>query len=162
MTARRSYTRHGLTAPMVRVRLAGFSAIDRRTAAARETLAFRRDLIAAQGGEADLSPQRRRLTDMAVRAALLLDHVDAWILGQRSLVNGRTKALLPIVVQRQSLADHLAKLLDKLGLERRARPVPALADYVREKYGPSGPETVGGTDPVTHAPGEPGDRDRGG
>ena len=28
MTARRAYTRHGLTAPMVRVKLAGFSAID--------------------------------------------------------------------------------------------------------------------------------------
>ena len=79
MTARRAYTRHGLTAPMVRVKLAGFSAIDRRTAAAREAMGLKRDLIAAQGGEADLSPQRRRLTDMVVRASLLLDHVDAWI-----------------------------------------------------------------------------------
>jgi len=93
MTARRGYTRHGLTAPMVRVKLAGFGTIDRRTAAARETLAFRRELIAAQGGDAALSPQRRRLTDMAVRAALLLDHVDAWLFQQRSLVNARAKTL---------------------------------------------------------------------
>src|SRR5207245_10664457 len=114
MKARRAYTRHGLTAPMVRVKLAGFNAIDRRTAAARETLAFRRELIAAQGGDAALSPQRRRLTDMAVRAALLLDHVDAWLFRQRSLVNARAKTLLPILVQRQALADHLTRLLDKL------------------------------------------------
>ena len=135
MKARRAYTRHGLTAPMVRVKLAGFNAIDRRTAAARETLAFRRELIAAQGGDAALSPQRRRLTDMVVRAALLLDHVDAWILGQRSLVNGRTKALLPIVVQRQSLADHLAKLLDKLGLDRVPQRVPSITDYIASRTG---------------------------
>jgi hypothetical protein len=135
MMARRSYTRHVLTAPMVRVKLAGFSAIDRRTAAARETLAFRRELIAAQGGDTALSPQRRRLTDMAVRAALLLDHVDAWVLGQRSLVNSRTKALLPIVVQRQSLSDHLAKLLDKLGLDRVPQKVTDLASYVEQRYG---------------------------
>ena len=32
------------------IQLAGFSAIDRRTVAARETLAFRRELIPAQGG----------------------------------------------------------------------------------------------------------------
>jgi len=64
---------------MVKVKLAGFSAIDRRTAAARATLAFKHELIAALGGEADLSPQRRKLIDMAARAALLLDHVDAWL-----------------------------------------------------------------------------------
>ncbi len=44
MTARRAYTRHGLTAPMARVRLRGFTAIDRRTAAARASLAFKREL----------------------------------------------------------------------------------------------------------------------
>ena len=74
MTARRSYTRHGLTAPMVKVKLAGFGAIDRRTAAARATLAFKNELIAALGGEAGLSPQRRKLIDLAARASLLLPH----------------------------------------------------------------------------------------
>src|SRR3989442_2613888 len=100
MTARRGYTRHGLTAPMVRVKLAGFGTIDRRTAAARETLAFRRELIAAQGGDAALSPQRRRLTDMAVPAPLLVDHRDTLVFQQRSLVNGRGQTLLPILGQR--------------------------------------------------------------
>src|SRR5215475_7885402 len=71
MTPPRPYSRHGLTAPMVRIKLAGFGAIDRRTAAARATLAFKHELIAALGGEADLSPQRRKLIDMAARASLL-------------------------------------------------------------------------------------------
>ena len=40
---------------MVRVRLRGFRAVDGRTMAAREALAFRDELIAALGGEADLA-----------------------------------------------------------------------------------------------------------
>ncbi|PYN40705.1 MAG: hypothetical protein DMD95_21100 [Candidatus Rokuibacteriota bacterium] len=103
MTARRAYTRHGLTAPMVRVKLAGFSAIDRRTAAAREQLALRRELANALGGEADLTPQRRKLIDMAARASLLLDHVDAWLFQQRSLVNARAKTYRSWSSARRSL-----------------------------------------------------------
>jgi hypothetical protein len=108
---------------MVRIKLAGWRAIDRRTATARETLAFKRELVAALGGEADLSPQRRKLVDMAARASLLLDHVDAWLFQQRSLVNARAKTLLPVLIQRQALADHLARLLDKLGLDRQSQKV---------------------------------------
>ena len=101
MTARRSNTRRGLTAPMARIRLRGLGAIDRRTVAAREYLALRRELANALGGEADLTPQQRKLIDMAARASALLDHVDAWLFLQRSLVNARARTLLPILVQRQ-------------------------------------------------------------
>src|SRR5712692_9927201 len=109
-TQRRS--RHGLTPAMVRVRLRGFKAIDRRTAGARAAMAFRSELVTALGGEADLSPQKRRLIEMTARAALLLDHVDSWLAGQTSLVNRKTKSLLPVLTQRQAIADHLARLLD--------------------------------------------------
>ncbi len=125
---------------MVRGKLQGFRAIDRRTTGGREALAFRSDLIAALGGEADLSPQRRRLVDMAARAALLLDHVDGWLVGQRSLVNARTRSLLPVLTQRQALADHLVRVLDKLGLDRVPRKVTDLASYLQQQYGPSGAE----------------------
>jgi hypothetical protein len=120
---------------MVRVKLRGFKAIDRRTVGAREAMAFRSELIAALGGEPALSPQRRRRIDMAARAALLLDHVDGWLVGQRSLVNSRTRSLLPVLVQRQSLAEHLAKLLDRLGLDRVPGKVVSLPDYLAERYG---------------------------
>jgi hypothetical protein len=123
MTARRSYTRHGLNAPMARIKLAGFSAIDRRTAAAREHLALRRELANSLGGEAHLPPQQRKRIDLAARASLLLDHVDAWIFQQPRLVNARAKTLLPVLVQRQAIADHLTRLLDKLGLDRVSQKV---------------------------------------
>src|SRR5262249_46383775 len=123
MTPPRPYSRHGLNAPMARIKLRGFSAIDRRTAAARATLAFKHELIAALGGEAGLSPQRRKLIDLAARASMLLDHIDAWLFQQRSLVNARAKTLLPVLVQRQAIADHLTRLLDKLGLDRMPQKV---------------------------------------
>jgi hypothetical protein len=135
MKAPRPYSRHGLNAPMARIKLRGFSTIDRRTAAAREQLALRCELANALGGETDLSPQRRKLVDMAARASLLLDHVDAWLFQQRSLVNARAKTLLPILVQRQALADHLTRLLDKLGLDRVPQKITDLASYVEQRYG---------------------------
>ena len=38
---------------------------------------------------------------------------------QKTLVNARRKSLFPVVLQRQQLADGLAKYLNQLGLERR-------------------------------------------
>jgi len=108
---------------MARIKLRGFSAIDRRTAAAREHLALRRELANSLGGEAHLPPQQRKRIDLAARASLLLDHVDAWIFQQPRLVNARAKTLLPVLVQRQAIADHLTRLLDKLGLDRVSQKV---------------------------------------
>jgi hypothetical protein len=50
----------------------GFKAIHRRIAAAREAFACKTELVSALGGEADLTPQRRRLIDVAVRSPLFL------------------------------------------------------------------------------------------
>src|SRR5262249_7275843 len=99
----------------------------------RATLAFKQELIAALGGEAQLSPQRRKLIDMAARASLLLDHIDAWLFQQRSLVNARAKTLLPVLVQRQAIADHLTRLLDKLGLDRVVKPIDLASYYADAK-----------------------------
>src|SRR5215813_10129713 len=150
MTAPRPYSRHGLNAPMARIKLRGFSAIDRRTAAARATLAFKHELIAALGGEAGLSPQRRKLIDLAARASLLLNHVDAWLFEQRSLVNARAKTLLPVLVQRQALADHLTRLLDKLGLDRvPQKPVGQVVVYMPDNgRDPLLQRTTNGQDPM--------------
>jgi hypothetical protein len=75
-------------------------------------LALRRELANSLGGEAHLPPQQRKRIDLAARASLLLDHVDAWLFQQPRLVNARAKTLLPALAQRQALADHLVRLLD--------------------------------------------------
>ncbi len=129
----RRLSRHGHNAAMAQIKLRGLGAIDRRTVAAREVLAFKRELVAALGGEADLSPQRRRLIDMTARAAYLVDHIDASLFEQPSLINGRTRSLLPVVIQRQTIAEHLARLLERLGLDRIPRKVPDLRTYLAER-----------------------------
>ena len=137
MKPARANSRHGLNAVKARVALRGMAAIDMRTVAAREMVAFRDELVSALGGDTQLSPQRRKLVDLAARAALYLDHLDAWLAGQHTLINRRSRSVLPVLLQRQTLADHLARLLDKLGLDRVPQKVADLSSYVEQRYGNS-------------------------
>ena len=70
----------------------------------------------------------------------MLESVDRWLLQQPSLVNKSRRQLFPVVLQRQQLADALARYMTTLGLERRARPMETLATHIEEKYGASLPE----------------------
>ena len=117
---RRRYSRSGFYAWKSTLRQLGPRAIDRRTSLGRHLAAWRTDLIADLGGVGTLSTQQRALVDVIVRQKLLLESVDAWLLTQPSLVNGQKRALLPVVRERQGLADSLARYLAQLGLERWA------------------------------------------
>jgi hypothetical protein len=113
-----------LNALKARVKVRGLAAIDKRTSAARHLPVWRRDLVADLGGEADLTAAQLALVELAVRTRLYIDHVDAWLMaGRKRLISGRRRALYPVVLQRQQLADRLARYLGMLGLERRSRPV---------------------------------------
>ncbi len=108
-------------------------ALDRRTKAARELLRWRAELVTDLGGEEAVTTQQLAVIDLSVRTKLLLDSVDAWLLTQPSLINKRKKSLLPVVQQRQHLADSLSRYMAQLGLERRAKPALSLADYIATK-----------------------------
>jgi len=110
----------------------GYNAIDKRTSIGKALEKWRADLIHDLGG--DVSVQQSAIIDLAIKSKLLLDSIDAWLLIQPSLINKNKRALLPVVVQRQALADGLAKYLAMLGLERRSKEV-SLQDYVKSKYG---------------------------
>ena len=130
MSARRSYTRHGLNSAMARVKLRGLRAIDRRTLAARAVLDWRAELLADLGGETEVSAAQLALIEVATRTRLFIDHCDAALLERKSLLV-RGRRLLPLVEQRQRLADSLARLLGQLGLERRAPPPQSLRDFLQ-------------------------------
>lgn len=85
------------------------------------------------GGVDNLSRQQQTLLDLAARTKLQLDRIDAWLFRQPALVNKRTRALHPVVSQRQSLVNTLRQLLGDLGLERRARDVGTLDQYLRSR-----------------------------
>jgi hypothetical protein len=110
-------------------------AIDRRSAGAKMLLAWKDALTDALGGPDAISPQKAALIDTATRTKLLLDHCDAFIMTQRSLINRRTKGVYPIVRDRTALAESLTGLLKALGLEKVPKPVPTLSEYLarREK-----------------------------
>jgi hypothetical protein len=125
---RRTYSRHGLVKLRTAVRALGPRVVDRRTTLGKQLAAWKADLVRDLGG--DVSTQQAAVINLAVKTRLLLDSIDAWLLVQPSLVNARKRALLPVVKERQSLADALARYMGQLGLERRAKPVADLATYL--------------------------------
>jgi hypothetical protein len=99
----------------------GSRAIDGRSSLSYQLKKWRADLVADLGGEDNVSVQQSALIDLTVKSKLLLDSIDAWLLTQPTLINKRKKALLPVVLQRQQLADGLARYLSQLGLERKVK-----------------------------------------
>jgi hypothetical protein len=132
-TAAESRSRHGLNRTMTRIKLQGLDVIDRRTAPARALLQWREQLITDLGGLEHLSAQKLGLVELACRTKAIVDAADAWLLSQPSIVNKKRRALLPIVMQRQTLCDSLARLLSQLGLSRIPKPVRSLVEHIAER-----------------------------
>jgi hypothetical protein len=137
---------HGLKALKRAVSTLGRRTIDRRTTVGRQLAAWRADLAADLGGADQLSTQHRALLDEAVKLKLMLDSIDAWVLSQPSLVNKAKRALLPVVRDRLALVGQLQSLLRDLGLERKAREVPTLANYIERRTPTDGDAAVAVTE----------------
>src|SRR5437867_964852 len=116
---------HGLGTLKRTLRQLGGRVLDRRTTLGRQLAAWKAELVRDLGG--DVSTQQAAVIELAVRTKLLLDSIDAWLLAQPSLVNARKKALLPVVRERQQVADALARYMGQLGLERRAKDLGDIA-----------------------------------
>jgi hypothetical protein len=116
---RRDYSKHGLTVLKRAVNTIGNRLIDRRTVTGRALAKWRADLIADLGG--DVSTQQSAIIDLLVKSKLIIDSLDVWLLSQETLINKRKKSIIPAVMQRQQLADGLARYLAQLGLARRTK-----------------------------------------
>jgi len=103
---RKSRKQSDFYALKVTLRALGPRLIDRRTHLGKQLAAWRADLVRDLGS--DVSTQQAAIIELAVKTKLLLDSIDAWLLTQPSLVNRRRRALLPVVRERQTLADALA------------------------------------------------------
>ena len=77
-----------------------------------------------------ISTQELAIVNLAVKTKLLLDSVDTWLLQQPILINSRKRTIHPVVLQRQQLADGLARYLQTLGLKRRGKPTQSLGDLL--------------------------------
>jgi hypothetical protein len=125
--------KHGISRLQRAIRAHGIESLDKRTTTSRAMIAFRTSLIDALGGPQHISPQRQTLVDAITRTKLFVDSLDVWLVAQGSLVNKRKKSVLPVLKERQSLVDSLARLLSLVGLNR-IEPEINLQDYLREHY----------------------------
>ncbi len=136
--ARRQTTRLRLKEVKQTIRELNEHTVDRRTTLGKALIRWRTDLILDLGGRDAVSIQELAIIEVCVNTKLLLDSVDAWLLDQPRLVNARKRSLLPAVLQRQQLADALARHLALLGLERRDPPeeeqVTVISDESSEDY----------------------------
>jgi hypothetical protein len=94
---------------------------------------WREAIIADLGGEENISAMERSIVELATKTHLLLTSIDRFLLEQDSLVHKSKRQLFPVVLQRQQLADSLARYMNTLGLKRRAKPATSLSDYLAKK-----------------------------
>jgi hypothetical protein len=154
-TERRPYSRTGKTALKAKVKIRGLQAIDKRTLAGAALCRWRKELAEDLGGEDQLSAAQKTLIDHASRTILFVDTLDLWIMENGTLVNRKRRCVLPVVRERQQLADSLARTLQLLGLKRRAREIPTLAEYLERRAASTPPCAAAGPDqarPQTEAP----------
>jgi hypothetical protein len=96
------------------------------------------------GGDSAVSAMGVNVSELATNTHLLLE--------QTSLVNKSKGQLFPIVLQRQQLADALARYMGLLGLKQRAKPTASLADYLATKSsGPTEASTGNNHEPEAQA-----------
>ena len=126
----RTYSRHGLSKLKAGIYGLDMKQLDRRYRIGRALGEWRDLLVADLGGKDMVSTQQEALVDLCVRSKLMLDSIDNWLLQQPRLVNIRKRALLPVVRERQQLADGFARYLQQLGLERKAKDLPNLAEQL--------------------------------
>src|SRR5262245_56548361 len=110
---------HMLTRVLRTVRL---DTIDHRSQVGYALKRVQEDLTAQLGGVHQVSAAEALLIEQVAIKAVITQVVGEYILKQESLMNDRS-ALLAVVMQHDVLQRGLAKLLETLGLERRAEPI---------------------------------------
>lgn len=135
---KRDYSRSGINTlkkalnakGRAKVRCGALEKLDMRNPFARRLAEWRADVIAALGGDANLTPQKLTILDAVVRDLVLLTHLDNFLVTLPSIVNRRKRSVFPIVEQRMRIADALLKHLQVLGLDRVAAPIVDLHTYI--------------------------------
>jgi hypothetical protein len=136
----RSYQKSGLYAAKKELFNHGSKPIDKRTQAGRSIQEWKAAIISDLGGEEELTTAKQAIVDLAVKNMLLLGIIDQFVFREQAVVNKRNRSLFPIISQRQALADSLIRYLTTLGLERVAKRVPVLSEYLAEKASEDSPK----------------------
>ena len=106
--------------------------LDRRRTLDRAVLDWEECVVADLGGRENLTTLQLGILRALAWDRLFLDSA-AVMLAEMRLVNKRDRKFYTVVMQRAQLEDSFARRAAQLGLERRAKPVVALSEYL-EKY----------------------------
>jgi hypothetical protein len=109
---------------------------------------YRGELVADQGGEETITAAKRALVELAVAARFKRLAVEAYLLSMDSLVDRRHRCVWPVVKDAAALEAHERAILRDLGLERRAKAVPSLAEYLAAKAAATPPAPATPTAPT--------------
>src|SRR2546430_9150071 len=129
-TPRRRGRTHGLYAMRRALSQLTTQRLDGRSAVAVAVRRWKEDVRADLGG--DLTRAQETILETAAQAWVILASLDDWIARQPTLVT-KKRQVLAVVMQRMQIAEGLARHLERLGLERRAKPVPDPTAYLASK-----------------------------
>src|SRR5262249_17029023 len=128
---KRPYSPTAISSMKRAIRVLGQRTIDRRTATGKWLLERCAEYADALGGEEAISPQQRTIIRLVAFDELVLQSGQAWLMRQDALVSGKRRSFLPIVRELSVLGDSLARKLERLGLERRARNLDLAAELAQ-------------------------------
>jgi len=118
----RAYAKAGLATLKRAVTELGKRTLDRRTSLVKELEAEQRELVQALGGASEVSPQEKAIIDMIAQKRIRRRIASQWcLLNPEKLFDRKKRSMTPIAMQMEQLEESEAKLLDKLGLKRRAK-----------------------------------------
>ena len=85
------------------------------------------------------SPRRAQATliELTTRTWVIVEALDDYLTRQPALVT-KKRTVVPVLLHRQQLADSLAHLLERLGLEGKARDVTDLQTYLATRLTDTG------------------------
>lgn len=109
--------------------------LDGRSAIAVVVRRWKEDVRRDLGG--DLSQAQETILEAAAQKLVIRDSLGDWLLRQPSLVTKKRQAL-PVLSDYLRVSDSLARDLERLGLDRAAKPVPDLTAYLAAKAAQAG------------------------
>jgi hypothetical protein len=114
--SRRLPETHGLNVMKKALKALGSRAVDKRTRTGKALAAWRLQLLSDLGGLESVSTAKLALVEEALITKFVLSSINAWMLAQPSLVSGRNRGVLPVVLHRNQLVMTLKGLLESARL----------------------------------------------
>lgn len=125
--------KHGISTARKLLKDWGTLALDGRSPIVKERNAWLARVVEDKGGRENLSELKLTHLEGLADEWLIVRSVTLYVLTLPSLANKRKRTLHPVVMQWQQLKDGFARRCQMAGLEREARKVPELGDYLAEK-----------------------------